>query len=214
MDLRKHEGIVEAAHLITDVLQEVPQAKQKLESVGFGTVKCQTGIKLIKTAEGHLATRLHLEQERWALSQQINAGLEAVRDEFRHHVKAARFALQNDSERLHALNIDQLASTTWGGVKQAIHFYQQLQQQNVSLEAFGVSAISIQNALTTATQLLQQKRMRIQKKGLAQQNTREVREAVAALREWVVEFRANARLAYRQKPQMLEMFGIRVKTSV
>jgi hypothetical protein len=214
MDLRKHEGIIEAAQLITDVLQEVPQAKQKLASVGFGTGQCQTGIKLTKAAEGHLATRLHLEQERWALSQQINAGLEAVRDEFRHNVKAARFALQNDPKRLHALNIDQLTSTTWGSVKQTIYFYQQLQQQNVSLDAFGVDAKSIQNALTTATQLLQQKKTRTQKKGLAQQNTREVRESIAALRAWVVEFRANARLAYRQKPQMLEMFGIRVKASV
>jgi hypothetical protein len=213
MDLRTHEGILETAQLIIDIIKDDATAKQQLAAVGFGTTQYQNGDKFIQSAESHLDARLRLEQERWALSQQINAGLEALRDEFRHHVKAARFALQNDPERLHALGVDQMIDTTWGGVKQTIHFYKQLQQHKVSLEAFGVSSKAVQESLKTATQLLKNRKVRIQKKGLAQQNTQEVRQAIAALRKWVMEFRASARLAYRSQPQMLEMFGIRVKST-
>ena len=205
---------MEAAQLIADILQEDPQAKQQLEVVGFGNAQFQAGKGYIQAVKGHLFTRTQLKQERWSLSKQMNAGLQAVREQFSLHRKGAIFALRNQPELLHALQIDQVERGTWTGVKQAVYFYEQLLQQKVSLEGLGVSQKEIKESLKTATQLLQQRKDRTRRKGLSQQNTRELHQAVVALRAWVIEFRANARLAYRQQPQMLEMFGIRVKASV
>ncbi len=213
MSLYSYEGLVESAQLIVDILQEDPQAKQQLEVVGFGNAQFQAGKGYLQTVKGHLSTRTQLEQERWSLSNQMNAGLQAVREQLSLHRKGAIFALRNQPELLHSLQIDQVERGTWAGVKQAIHLYEQVLRQKVSLEGLGISQKEIQEALKTATQLLQQRKDRTRRKGLAQQNTRELHQAVVALRAWVVEFRANARLAYRQQPQMLEMFGIRVKAS-
>ncbi len=214
MNLYSNEGLSEAAQLIIDVLQEYPQAKERLEAVGFGNAQFQAGKKCVQAVNGHLTTRTQLEQERWSLSKQTNAGLEAMRDQLRMHRKAAFFALRDEPEQLYSLNVDRLERGIWACVKQSVHFHQQVLQQKISLEAQGISQKEIQEALKTATQLLQNKKIRFHQKGLRQQNTRELRQAVVALRAWVMEFRANARLAYRQQPQMLEMFGIRVKTSV
>ena len=214
MDLYSYEGLSEAAQLVIDILQEYPQAKQRLEAVGFGNAQFQTGKKCIQAVDGYSTTRTQLEQERWSLSKQMNAGVKAVRDQLSVHRKAASFALRDKPEQLHSLNIDRLERGIWACVKQSIHFHQQVLQQKISLEAQGISQKEVQEALKTATQLLQDKKTRFHQKGLRQQNTRELRQAIVALRAWVMEFRANARLAYRQQPQMLEMFDIRVKASV
>lgn len=214
MNLYSYEGLVEAAQLIVDILQEDPQAKQQLEAVGFSNAQFQSGKKYIQAVKGHLSTRTELKQERWSLSKQMNAGLQAVREQLSVHRKATMFALRKQPELLHSLQIDQVERGTWAGVKQAVYFYEQVLRQKVSLDGLGVSQKEVQETLKTATELLQQRKDRTRRKGLAQQNTRELRQAVIALRAWVIEFRANARLAYRQRPQMLEMFGIRVKASV
>ena len=214
MNLYSYEGLAEAAQLIIDILQEDPQAKQRLEAVGFDNAQFMVGKNRIQAVDTYLTTRTQLEQERWSLSKQMNAGVQAVRDQLSVHRKAASFALRDKPVQLHSLSIDRLERGIWGCVKQSINFHQQLLQQKISLEAQGISQKDVREALKTATQLLQNKKVRFHQKGLRQQNTRELRQAIVALRAWVMEFRANARLAYRQQPQMLEMFGIRVKASV
>ncbi len=211
MKLYNNKGLVESARLITEILSEDKVAQQQMSAVGFGPVQQQEGTKLLQNAEASIKTRTQLKQERWAISNQIGAGRGAAIDQFRHFAKASRFALEDNPELLHALQIDRFDQSTWGVIDQAIFFYQQLQEQKVSLEAFGISAKDVQNALNTATHLLKQRKERIRRKAMVQQNTQDVRRATLALRQWAMEFRANARLAYRHQPQMLEMFGIRVK---
>lgn len=209
-----NKGLVESARLVTEILSEDKVAQQQMSAVGFGAVQQQEGNKFLQNAEASIKTRTQLKQERWALSKQIGAGRGAAIDQFRHYAKAARFALEDNPELLHALQIDRINQSTWGVVDQAIFFYQQLQEHKVSLDAFGIGAKDVQDALKTATNLLRQRKERIRRKAMVQQNTQDVRQATAALRQWMIEFRANARLAYRQQPQMLEMFGIRVKAPV
>ena len=135
-------------------MQEYPQAKERLEAVGFGNAQFQAGKKCVQAVNGHLTTRTQLEQERWSLSKQTNAGLEAMRDQLRMHRKAAFFALRDEPEQLHSLSIDRLERGIWACVKQSVHFHQQVLQQKISLEAQGISQKEIQEALKTATQLL------------------------------------------------------------
>ena len=214
MNLYKTNELVEAAQQVLDILQNDPVAQQQLEQYGFGTTQRQEGKKRLRTVEDQQRVRTDLQQERWALSQQVNAGLKAVRDQLREDVRIVRFALRQDPEQLHALQVDRIKTRYWECVQQAVFFYQQLQQQDLALAPFGISKKDIQQSLTTATQLLQQKKQRTHKKGLSEHNTQETRQAMAALRDWVVEFRSIARAAYRRQPQMLEMFGIRVRSSV
>ena len=213
MNLYKSNELIEAAQQALEILQNDPVAQQQLEQYGFGVAQRQEGKKRLLTLENQQRGRIELEQERWALSQQVNAGLKAVRDQLLEDVRSVRFALRQDPERLHFLQVEHIKTRKWECVQQAVFFYQQLQKQDLSLEAFGISKKSLQQSLTVATQLLQQKKQRTHKKGLSEHNTQEAHQAMAALRDWVVEFRGIARAAYRRQPQMLEMFGIRVRSS-
>ena len=214
MNLYNNSELVEAAQLVLAILQDDPAAQQQLEAYGFGNARRQEGKKRLEAVEKQIKTRTQLEHERWALSQQVNAGLKAVNDQLRKHARVARFALREDSERLRSLRVETFATRQWEGVQQAIFFYGQLQQQDLSLETFGLTKKEVQRSQTVATQLLQQKKQRTHKKGLAQHHTQAFQQAVVELRDWIVEFRGIARTAYRRQPQMLEMFGIRVRSTV
>lgn len=214
MNLYNNDELVEAAELVLTILQDDPEAQQQLAAYGCGPAQRQEGKKRLEALEKQVKARTQLEHERWALSQQVNAGLKAVHDQLRNHAHVARFALREDPDRLRSLQVETFATRQWEGVRQAIFFYEQLQQQELSLEAFGLPKKVVQQSLAGATQLLQQKKQRTRKGGLAQQRTQEFQQALVELRDWVVEFRSIARTAYRRQPQMLEMYGIHVRSTV
>ncbi len=60
--------------------------------------------------------------------------------------------------------------------------------------------------------LIATRNRRMQKKGEAEEATRLRNEAVKALNAWMVSFRGIARIALKDKPQLLEALGIMVKT--
>ncbi len=56
------------------------------------------------------------------------------------------------------------------------------------------------------------KDQRLKKKADAENTTQTRNESLKALRKWLTEFHAAARLAFKDNPQMLEAFGIKVKS--
>ncbi|MEQ9438115.1 MAG: hypothetical protein RIG62_03675 [Cyclobacteriaceae bacterium] len=214
MNLYKSDDLVEAASLAIDNTLNNLARQQQLEAFGFGTDRFRTGQNLLKEYTQKLAAQTQQQDAQWALSQQINTGLLALQEQFKQHVQVAQMAFRNDSVLLHTLKIDPLSARRWEGVRQALYFYEQLEQQNASLEAYGVSAKEVKQARTAAQSLLQQKASRADKKSCAEQCTEEKREAQKALRTWVQDFRTIARMAFRSQPQTLEAFGIHVSASV
>ena len=53
---------------------------------------------------------------------------------------------------------------------------------------------------------------RAHRKGVAEDSTQEKRRAFEALRTWIIDFRRTARLAFRENPQLLGVFGIKVRS--
>lgn len=214
MNMYKTNTLIEATLQVLYVLENDPAAQAQLEAYGFGAALQQVGQQRLSVLQNHLTERTNREQDRWALSQQISASLKAVRDQLREHARIARFALNDDPRRLHSLKINTIVLRTWECVEQAIFFYQQLQEQNIALDKFGLLKKEVQQSLEAATALLKQKKQRIRQKGRAEHGTQQIKQAQAALRDWLVEFRSIARVAYRQQPQLLEIFGMPVRSSV
>ena len=214
MSMYNTNALLEAARQTLGVFNHDPVVQAHLATYGFGDARRLAGQQRLTALINHLDARDAREQERWALSQQINAGLKAVREQLREHIRIARFALNDDPTRLHALRVDTLARPSWKCVDQAIFFYQQLQKRSIGLDKFGLSKKEVQRSLAAANALLEQKQQRIHRKGLAEHGTQQIHQAQADLRDWLTEFRGIARVAYRQQPQLLEIFGIRVRSSV
>ena len=214
MNLNKLDDLLEVGRATVNNATNEPGVMARLTQYGMSNAYFMTGKHLLQVLEHYQGRRLSLQNERWALSQQINAGLKAVRDQLREHSRIARFALNDNPERLHSLQVDTISTRTWDCVAQATFFYQRLQQQNITLEKFGLSKKEIQQSLDAITALLQQKQQRTHRKGQAEHGTQQIQQAQAALRDWLVEFRGIARVAYRQQPQRLESFGMPVRSSV
>ena len=210
MNLRKTDELLEAASLAVNNSRNNPAVQQQLETFGMTSARLQTGANLLKDLRQKNLAQTKIQNERWALSQQINESLLATRDQFKEHARIAQVAFRQDPQLLNLLGIGQIARRRWDCVRQAIFFYERLQEKKLSLELLGVSRKELQETQAIATQLLDLKETRVQKKGLAEQGTHEKQQAQRALHEWMIEFRAIARIAFRQQPQMLEMFGIKV----
>ncbi|WKN46227.1 hypothetical protein [Tunicatimonas pelagia] len=214
MNLYKNDDLVEATNLAINNTLNNPGRQQQLDTFGWGEPQFTTGKNLLKIYEQRGTAQTQLQNEQWALSQQINSGLQALAEQFKEHVRIVQVALRNDTTLLHSLEIDRLAQRRWEFVRQAGNFYGQLQDQKVSLEAYGISSKEIQQNCSAANELLQLKEVRADKKSAAEQSTQDKREAQATLRMWVKYFHTIARMAFRSQPQALEAYGIRVRATV
>lgn len=214
MGLTKISDLLEAASLAVNNTQGNPAIQQQLEAYGLRAAQLQTGQRRLQVLKQKHDAQLQLQNERWALSQQINASLLATRDLFKSHARAATVAFQHDPALIQALNIVPLATRRWECVRQASMFYQQLQERELSLAAFGISVQEIQEVQANVAQLLQLKEKRVHKKERCEQGTQDRKQAQDDLHDWVIEFRSTARVAFRSQPQVLEIFGMRVATAV
>lgn len=213
MNLYKTDELLHAAELAIEGVLANSSACQQLEVYGMSSAQLQTG-KLRWRTLAHLhEVHTKRREERYAISQQINASLQAVNEQFRAHVGITRSAFHANPALFQALRVSPLATRRWECVRQAAHFYQQLHIRDVSLEAYGVSTVALLHAQEQVKQLLALKEERVQKKMLVDERAKEVRGAKLALRAWMVEFRLVARVALRSHPQMLEMFGIHSVTA-
>ena len=213
MNLYKTDELLRAAELAIEGVLTNPSAGQLLETCGLSSAQLQTGKLRWQTLVHLHEVHTRLRNDRLAISQQINASLLAVNEQFRAHVGITQSAFHANPALFQSLGVLPLATRRWECVRQAARFYQQLHIRDVSLEAYGVSTVALLHAQQQVSQLLALKEERAQKKVLVDQHTREVRQAKAALRAWMVEFRQVARVALRSRPQMLEMFGIQSVTA-
>lgn len=212
MNLYKTDELLHAAELAIEGALTNPSACQQLELYGMSSAQLQTGKLRWRTLAHLYEVHTGLREERLAISQQINASLQAVNEQFRAHVGITRMAFHANPVLFQALRVDPLAARRWECVRQAAYFYQQLQIRDISLEAYGLSTVALLHAQEQVQQLLALKEERVQKKTLVDDRAKDVRGAKLALRAWMVEFRLIARVALRSHPQMLELFGVQSVT--
>ena len=208
------QQVLETAQLAVNITEQEAPIRQKMEKYGFIPARMKEGKNLITRAIAAQRKKDSGYDSQLELAQQINAQLEAVQAQFKEHLRVARTAYRNDSTAQQILRIERIASRGWPCVRQAAYFYHKLQERKLSLQPFGVTAKEIQQATTDTTQLLVMRQERIRQKGLAENCTQEKNEAFRQLKKWVSEFRAVARIAFKDNPQMLEAFGGLVRSAV
>ena len=214
MTLNKLDTLLEVARTTLNNIKSEPDAAARLGRYDISTAYLQTGEHMLQVLEHHQRRLIALQNERWALSQQINAGLQAVHEQFREHARLVLVAYRHDAQLRHDLAVDSISRRQWECVRQAVHFYREFEQRNLSLKSLGVSDREIQQTAATVDELWRLKEERLRLKSASEQGTQRRQRAHEALRRWLVDFRTVARVAFRDEPQRLEMFGIRVRSSV
>lgn len=214
MRLDTESKIMEAAQLAMSGTGRQESVGLQMEVYGFTPEFKQKGISLIDKAKSCQIMQTGLYDEQWSLSQQLNAELDAVHTQFKEHVKVARIAFRKDDGLLHSLKIDRFVKQAWPLVRQAEYFYTRVLEQELNLQPYGVSKKELEQAQASVARLLEMKENRTHKKGLAENCTQEKNAAFKELRKWVTAFRMMARLAFKDHPQMMEVFGMPVHTGV
>lgn len=214
MRLDTEKRTLEAARFAVNNTEAEEHLRQQMETFGFSSARMKRGKTLLTKAQDSVREQDHCHHTQWVLGQQIKAQSEAVQSQVRDHITMARAAYRNDAALLRLLRIETIARPGWPLVWQAEYFYEKLREQKLSLAAFGISDQAVQQAGREASQLLTLREKRARQKAETEQSTQAKRAALRELRAWVVEFRATARLAFREQPQWLEAFGITVRSAV
>ena len=214
MKLDKDEKILDAALLAINSIEKEASVRQQMEAYGLTTERLGEGKNLLSNATYTRQQKDTCYNIQWELRQQINARLEAVQEQFGEHLRVARIAFRKEPTLLHTLRIERVAPKGWPSVRQAAHFYQQLQVHKLSLAGYQVSAKELERAASDTHELLSLRQERIRQKGLAESSTEAKNRAFQALRQWVSECRNIARLALKDNPQLLEGFGMTVRSGV
>ncbi len=213
MKLHSNAQILEAARLVIYNTQKDPDIQKRMSTYGFPPKRLQDGKALLEKAILLQDIKTIHYDERWAISQQVEADMEIMKATFKDHVLVARTAFRHDAVVLHSLKIERLSTRKWESVRQALYFYTKLEEHAAVMEPFGINLELIRQTKISVASLLDMKEERARKKGVAEDTTQEKKKAFKELREWVVEFRTLARYAFKDSPQMLESFGILVPSA-
>ena len=130
-------------------------------------------------------------------------------------VRLARIALKDMPGALHSLRATGSRNRSLSGfIKDARTLYRNLLEQPNYLEAvqrFGVTAERLQSALNDIDTIEASHHNFLKEKGEAQTSTIARDQAYDDLYRWYSDFRAVARLALKEHPQLIEKMGIVVK---
>ena len=202
----------EATVLLTNALEH-PEIAAALEALGFDAAVIQEGMALLEDARSLYDLQIREYGEQHAATQVFAEASRQADKVYATHRRLAKIAFKNDPQRktdLHLNEIKPRAFSPW--YEQARHFYTALladADAQTQLARYKVTLEAIQAAQTKVEQAFTLKTSQEQEKGEAQEATQKRDAAIAALDEWLSDFKVVARIALEDTPQLLEALGLR-----
>ena len=198
--------------LILKNVQEQPQIAAALDALGYDAAAMQVLQSLLDTAVSLSDTQIKEYGEQHAATQAFNASFEQADKAYAAHRKLAKIAFKTDAQRqtdLHLNDRKPQLFTPW--YEQARHFYTALLADTAAqtqLAKYKITLEALQAAQAEVEQTMTMKTSQEREKGEAQAATQERNVAIAALDEWVADFKVVARIALEDNPQLLEALGL------
>ena len=205
-------GLLKATQLALSGLTEDKELQKQMSTYGFTSKKTQEGQNILGRVQAVTSTREQKAMAMRRLSSQITQDGKTVLNAFRDHASIARAAFRQDPLALRELKISKLNQGTWSWVQQALDFYEQTPLHMAKLQQFGAVPEAFQQNQAAAQALFAMRARRLNQKGKAEHHTQEKHQAIRELRAWYGDFRRLARVAFRESPQLLETFGIVVRS--
>ena len=204
--------LLEAVELALRGITENKELQKKMSGYGFTPQRTQEGKALAENLRLMSSTREQHQGDTRRLSHRIKQDSLTTREVFRDHVAIAKAAFRTEPLVIQELKIQKLYSIQWKWTQQALDFYSQAPAHMERLQQYGATAESFQQNQAAVEALLDMKAQRLQKKGKAEHSTQERNQKIKELRAWYGGFRKLARIAFQETPQLLETFGIVVRS--
>lgn len=185
--------------------------QQPLGLYGFSQERILEGQTLLENSRHLHGQKDNQYHAWWNLSDHLKTDREKALQTFLDHVQVAKVAFRKQPGILHELQISRInRRKTWEWTVQAHRFYTILEEHTKVMKQFGIPQEELQQAKAAIEALLIAKDQRTKKRAEAESATQARNDAIEELRAWLIEFRAVARLAFKDDPQMLEAFGMKV----
>lgn len=187
-----------------------------LTPYAYDEARLQEGLSLYHQAETLFHASLTMRGEKLGATADLNDRWSESRTMLADHIARARIALRGNPGALLTLRLNQPRArrqAEW--IVQARHFYAgALNNQEIldALATLNMTPEDLQEGLETVDAFEQARRQRANESGDVQNAMRARNQALGALDLWVRDFRDIARLALRNRPQLIERLGFQEKS--
>lgn len=188
-----------------------PEIQKKMNALGFSARRILEGSALLDAARAGQIDKHEKYSEQQQVSARLSSDFEQARLRFREHVRIVRFALRHEPAMLASFNVQRLSFRIEPWLLQAGEFYRVAASHSELLDRHGLSVEEVSQAKAGIEALSAQRNQRMRCKGDAQEATRLRDTSLKALKRWMSDFRAIARIALRDSPQLMEALGMVVK---
>lgn len=188
------------------------EVNQAIGLFGYSAEKLEAGKALLNQTQTLYTRQIQEYGDKSGASQRMTEAREKVNNVYIPHLKIARIAFKNDMGAFQGLELNgRRKKANASALAQAKVFYTNLQANPSYLTAmarFGISEANLTEALDLIRQAEEALAEFRKESGESQDATNQRDEAVAELEEWMSDFRAIARIALEDQPQMMEVVGI------
>jgi hypothetical protein len=189
-----------------------PEIKEKMGVLGYTPERMSEGEELLEKATNLMTTQVEEYSDQYVASGGFSQLWKEVYGGYMVTLKVMRVAFMDQPAVLQRFNaVGRRNRSLSGWLRDAKIMYTNLLNSPESLAVmaqYGYTVEKLEKEFQEVTEVEQLHSKQLSEKGIAQQSTVERDEAFDALCRWYSKFRAIARIALYEKPQLLEALGI------
>ncbi|MDR2027463.1 MAG: hypothetical protein LBQ01_07890 [Prevotellaceae bacterium] len=192
--------------------QNNPEVQERLNVYGYTPEHISKGKQLLDNVIGLTSTQVEEYSDQYIATDELGKRWTSAYSKYMITVKVVRVAFNGQPELLQRFNATGRRNRSLSGwLRDARILYTNLLNSPDALEAmakFGYSVEKLNGEMADVDEVENLHSKRLSEKSAAQLSTVERDEAFDALCKWYSDFRAIARIALYDKPQLLEALGI------
>jgi hypothetical protein len=192
-----------------------PEIQTKLSAFGYTSERIVKGKQLLDKALSLMTTNVKKYGSQYGATDEQDKFLEATYARYMVTVKVSRVAFKGQTDMLTSLGVvGERPRSLSGWLRSARILYSNLLEMPEALQVltgFGYTAERLQEELHDVEEVERLHIKQLSEKSAAQQSTQRRDEALDELCNWFSDFRAIARIALYDDPQLLEALGITAK---
>jgi hypothetical protein len=209
------ESIAAKLHSIENGIlgtENSPEIQDRMTAFGYAPAKIAQGKTLLEKAKRHVAAQVGGYGDQYAASDEVNRSWSAAYSNYMVTVKVVRIAFKGHPDKLVKFRATgQRNRSLSGWLNNARIMYDNILDSPDALAVMANYGYSVEKFIAERDAVEQVEDLhskRLAEKGEAQQGTVERDKAIDELCNWYSDFRAIARIALYDSPQLLETLGI------
>ncbi|MEO9849652.1 hypothetical protein [Reichenbachiella sp.] len=188
------------------------EVNQAIGLFGYTAEKLQAGKALLDQTQTLYTRQVQEYGDKSEASQHMTEARDQLNASYMPHLKIARIAFKNDMGAFQALELQGTRKrTNASALAQAKVFYTNLlakESYKTAMAAFGIDEAKMTEALGMIEKAEEALAVFKKESGEAQEATDQRDKATGELEEWISDFKAIAKIALEDQPQMMEVLGI------